>query len=100
MAKWAVGKGLLEKGQCWYQLKWEQGRVIENDKVKLCWDFKYLMKKETTARRPDVTIEYKDRKLIQIMDQNINQVVNEKLQKYQQLGSDQIASNLKIGAYI
>ena len=43
------------------------------------------MRKETTARRPDVTIEYKDRKLIQIIDmagssdQNINEKVKEKL---------------------
>ena len=79
--------GLLEKGQYWCKLKSEQGTVffIENDKIKLCWDFEYRMRKETTARRPDVTIEYKDRKLIQIIDmagssdQNINEKVKEKL---------------------
>ena len=49
------------------------------------------MGKETTARRPDVTIESKDRTLIRIInmpcysDQNINEKVTEKLQKYQKL---------------
>ena len=77
----------MEKGHCWYELKSEQGTVIENDKVKLCWDFEYWKRKETTARRPDVTIESKNRKLIQIIDvdcssdQNINEKVTEKLQK-------------------
>ena len=49
------------------------------------------MRKETTAQRTGVTIEYKDGKSIQIIDiaclsdQNINEKVKEKLQKYQQL---------------
>ena len=82
---------MLEKSQCWYKLNWEQETVIEHDKVKLCWDFEYRMGKETTARRPDVTIESKDRTLIRIInmpcysDQNINEKVTEKLQKYQKL---------------
>ena len=57
--------------------------------VKLCWDFEYWMRKETTtALRPDATVEYKDRELIQIIDmacpsdQNINEKVKEKPQKY------------------
>ena len=32
-----VGEGLLKRGQYWHKLKWEQGAVIENDMVKLCW---------------------------------------------------------------
>ena len=36
MTIWAVEKGLLEKCRCWYKLKWEQGMVINNDKVKIC----------------------------------------------------------------
>ena len=46
------------------QVKWEQGAVIENYKVKLCWNFEYQMRKEITAQRPDVTIEYNDCKTI------------------------------------
>ena len=34
---WAVVEGLLKRGQYWHKLKWEQGSVIENDMVKLCW---------------------------------------------------------------
>ena len=40
--------------------------VVENDKVKLRWDFEYRIRKETTECRPDVTIDNKDRKLIYI----------------------------------
>ena len=50
------------------------------------------MIKKTAAWRPDMTIEYKNRKLIQIIidmactsDQNINEKVEGKFQKYQQL---------------
>ena len=38
--------------------------VIENDQVNMCWHFE----KETTAQRPDITIEYNDHMLIQIID--------------------------------
>lgn len=49
------------------------------------------MRKESTARRPDVTIEYKEQKRIQLVDmacpseKNVNEKMNEKRQKYQQL---------------
>ena len=78
-----VEKELLESGQCWYKLKWEHGTVIENDKVKLYWHFEYQMRKNKTARRPDVTIMYKNCKLIQITDMACpsDQNINEKLQK-------------------
>ena len=91
MTTWAVDNGLLQKGQCWCQLKWGPEMVIKNEKVKLCWNFKYWLKKETTAWTPDVIIWYKDRKLTQIIDmvcpsdKNIKEKIKEKLQKYQQL---------------
>ena len=46
-------------------------------------DFKHRMRKKTTARRLDVKIEYKDRKLIQIIDAacSSNQYINEKDKK-------------------
>ena len=49
------------------------------------------MRKEATVQRPDVTVQLKKGKLIQIIDtacpsdQNINKKVKEKFQKYQQL---------------
>ena len=46
----------------------EKKAVIDKDKVKLHWNFKYRMKKKTIAWKPDVMIECKDHKLIQIID--------------------------------
>ena len=49
------------------------------------------MRKESTARRPDVTIEYKERKVIHLVDMallsqmNVLEKNKEKRQKYQQL---------------
>ena len=43
--------------KAWYKVKWVQGAVLENEHVKMSWDFEYNMRKESTARRPDVTIK-------------------------------------------
>ena len=40
MATLTVEKIFLATGQYGYKPKWERGTVIENDKVKLCWNFK------------------------------------------------------------
>lgn len=91
LVNWAKEKGLLSASEIWYKVKWDQGAVLENSEVKLCWDFEYKMRKETTARRPDATLEYKDKKLIQLVDMacpaeaNIEKKISEKIQKYQQL---------------
>ena len=45
------------------QARWGQGAVLENEHVKMTWDFKYNMRIESTARKPDVTIRYKERKV-------------------------------------
>ena len=42
--------------------------MLENEHVKMNWDFEYNMRTESTARRPDVTIEYKERKVIHLVD--------------------------------
>ena len=65
--------------------------MLEDDNYKLCWDLEYNMRKTTTARRPDVTIEDKNGKKIWIIDmacpseKNVSDKYREKLQKYQQL---------------
>ena len=65
--------------------------MLENEKVKMNWDFEYQMRKESTARRPNVTLEYKDLKLIQLVDmactseKNIQEKITEKRKKYKQL---------------
>ena len=57
----------------------------------MSWDFGYNMRKESTARRPDVTIEYKKRKVIHLVDMacpsenNVLKNNKEKREKYQQL---------------
>ena len=81
----------MERDQAWYKVKWEQGAVLENEHVNISWDFEYNMRKESTARRPDVTIEYKERKVIHLVDmallsqKNVLEKNKEKRQKYQQL---------------
>ena len=65
--------------------------MLENEHVKMTWDFEYNMRKESTARRPDVTIEYKEKKIIHLVDmacpneKNFLEKNKEKRQKYQQL---------------
>ena len=60
-------------------------------KVKLCWDFEYRLRKTATARGPDVTIEYKNKNEIFLVDMacpsksNVDANHAEKLQKYQQI---------------
>ena len=44
------------------------GSCVENEHVKMSWDFEYSMRKESTAGRPNVTIEYKKRKIIHLVD--------------------------------
>ena len=64
--------------------------MLENEHVKLSWNFEYNMK-ESTARRPDATIDYKERKVIHMVDmtcpceKNVLKKNKEKRQKYQQL---------------
>ena len=45
------------------QIQVGQEAVLESEHVTMSWDFEYNMRKESTARRPDVTIEYKERKV-------------------------------------
>jgi hypothetical protein len=90
MTAWCKENDLMTD-EPWYKVKWSQGEVMENEKVKMTWDFEYQMRKESTARRPDVTIEYKEQKRIQLVDmacpseKNVQEKMTEKRQKYQQL---------------
>ena len=69
----------------------KKGKVLENGKGKLVWDFEYKMRQSSSARRPDLTLEDKERKRVWICDMacpqesNIEAKVKEKLDKYQQL---------------
>ena len=85
-----IQEGRLGKNMKWCKEGWNKGTVIENDECKLCWDFEYNLRKITT-RRPDVTIEYKDKNKIFLAEMacpsenNVDAKHAEKLQKYQQL---------------
>ena len=65
--------------------------VLENKRGKLVWDFEFHLCKTTTARRPDLTLEYKAKKTIWICGMACPQQLNieanrlKKLTKYRKL---------------
>ena len=91
MVAWCKENELTERDQAWYKVKWGQGAVLEIEQVKMSWDLKYNIKKESTVRRPDVKIWYKERKVMHLVDmacpseRNVLEKKKEKRQKYQQL---------------
>ena len=86
-----IQEGLLGKNTKWYKERWNKGTAIENDECNLLWDFEYHMRKTTTAKQPDVAIEYKNKNKIFFVymacpsENNVDAKHAEKLQKYQQL---------------
>ena len=64
--------------------------MLEKNGKKICWDI-FTVMKATSARRPDLMIEYDDEKKLWIVDmaspneKNIGEKYREKLNKYQQL---------------
>ena len=75
----------------WFEQRWDRGTGLENNKVKLVWDFEFHLRKTTIARRPDLILELKTDKKIWICDMaypqqnNIGAKRTEKLRKYRQL---------------
>ena len=65
---WAKEYELVSKDKVWYNERWERGTVMENDKGKLVWDFEFHLRKTTTARRPDLILEDKEKTKIWICD--------------------------------
>ena len=91
VVNWAKKYKLVGDEMVWYKERWERGVVFENDKGKLVWDFEFNLRKTTTARRPDLILEDKEKKKIWICDMACPQQRNieikriEKLAKYKQL---------------
>ena len=90
--EWAKQEELIDQQTVWYKKKWEQGKVLENKKAKLIWDFEYRVKKKTNeARRPHLVLEKKEDKVIWLCDmaypkeRNIEAKSSEKITKSQQL---------------
>ena len=88
--KWAIENRLIPEDTKWYNIKWERGQVIESNGKKLLWDWEYRMRINCIARRPDLTLEDKDKKLIMLIDMACLNEANkeakrdEKIRKYQQ----------------
>ena len=88
---WAKEYELIGNDVIWYKERWERGAVLENQRGKLVWDFEFKLRKTTTARRPDLILEDKEKKKIWICDmacpqqQNIATKRLRKLTKYRQL---------------
>ena len=59
---WAKEYELVGSDLVWYKERWEQGTVLENERGKLLCDFKFHLRKTTTARRLDLTLEDKANK--------------------------------------
>ena len=88
---WAKQQELVGQETIWYEQQWDRGTVLENNKAKLVWDFGFHLRKTTTERRPDLSLELKTDKKIWICDmacrqQNkIGAKRTGKLTKYRQL---------------
>ena len=91
---WAKECELVGDDLIWYKERWERGTVMEKDRGKLVWDFEFHLRK-TTARRPDLILEAKEKKrkekkiwicnMACPQQQNIQAKRFKKLAKYRQL---------------
>ena len=87
----AVERELLPANTACFTVRWEKGCVLKGNGFKLCWDFEHRMRKTSSARRPDLTLEDEKARKIWLVDmscpqeQNIKEATRTKLQKYQQL---------------
>ena len=65
--------------------------MLGDGKAKLVWDFEFSLRKTTTARRPDLVLEDKEKKKIWVCDMtspkqvNIEVKRNEEYTKYWEL---------------
>ena len=86
-----IERELLPANTAWYTVRWEKGHVLKGNGFKLSWDFEHRMRKTSSARRPDLTLEDEKARKIWLVDmscpqeQNIKEATRTKLQKYQQL---------------
>ena len=89
--QWAIEHQLIDNQTKWYRERWGRGHVLESKGAKLAWDCEFHLRKTTTSRRPDSTIEDKQKKTVWICDmacpqeRNIETKMNDKRTKYQQL---------------
>ena len=59
--QWAKEFEIIDTKTKWFSEREERGHFLENSRAKLVWDFEYHLRKATTYRRPDLTLEDKER---------------------------------------
>ena len=84
MTAWCKESELMTDDEPWYKVKWSRVEVIENEDVQMTWDFEYQMRKESPARRLEVTKNRSESKWL-VPVRRINEKMNVKRQKYEQL---------------
>ena len=52
--EWAKISKLLDKNVKWYEHSWEKGKVLENEKAKLLWDFEFRTRKKLEEEDKEV----------------------------------------------
>ena len=65
---WAKEYQLIGYQSRWYAEKYERGHILANSTAKLVWDFEFQSRKTTTYRRPGLTLEDKQDKIVWICD--------------------------------
>ena len=89
--EWAKQEGVLAKETKWYEVTWNRGAIIEKGNRRIRWDYEFRTRKPTTHRRPDLVLEYIDKKVMLIIDMacpqdaGVEEKEAEKRNKYQQL---------------
>ena len=89
--KWATENGLLPEETKLYAVKWENGEVIENNGMKLSWDWEYRIRTNGIARRPNQSLKDVIKNTILLIDMECQNESNnevkreERIRKYQQL---------------
>ena len=61
-------KKIVGKNTKRYKERWNKGTVIENGECKFFWDLEHHLRTTTTARRPDVAIDYENKNKILLID--------------------------------
>ena len=89
--EWEKKEALREENAVWYKIIWLKGTEPDKQGKKLICDFEYCMRKTTSARRPDLTLEDLDERKIWLVvmacpvESNIEEKLREKRTKYKQL---------------
>ena len=85
---------LTDKNTVWYRRWTKPEEVLENNFVKIWWNYEWQTPHQCTNRRPDLVVMEKEEKKIWIMDmacpieKNVEMKEREKKQKYQQLAEE------------